>query len=312
MSLDPPAPGERLDVARSHPILCALEDTAASKHAFRASTWLARSLETPLVAVHVFDPMGIRTHSKQEMLGAGMGDREIESVARLKAELLLDEIVREPSAARLTTELAEGRPVPELLRLATEKPAALLVTGTARRAGIDRLLIGSVAGELAARAPCPVIVVPQGALLAEPGPVVAGYDGSVHSLRAARHAAALAARLGRGVVLVHVTDSDDRVDFDFGPELPDELAKAARALGGRPDRPALDLKVSLVVEEGDPVKVLSHLARERSAALIVSGNRGRGQIGSALLGSVSCGLVGSAGCPVATVPASAGAAESGT
>lgn len=288
-----------------HAVICALEDTIVSNHALRASTWLARALGVGVVAVHVFDPMGVPSRPRREMVAAGIDDRDLERVARLNASRLLDHRAQEVGEPTLETELVEGRPVPELLRRATETRASLLVTGTATRAALNRVLIGSVASDLAARAPCPVVTVTRGAALEEQGPVLAGYDGSEHSLRAARHAAALAARLERSLVLLHVADGDERVDV--APSLADELATAAmRGLGEEPDRPSLDLKVSLAVEEGDAVEVLSQVARERSAALIVTGTRGRGALAAAVLGSVSAGLARAAGRPVAVVPASAG------
>jgi nucleotide-binding universal stress UspA family protein len=126
-------------------------------------------------------------------------------------------------------------------------------------------------------------------------------------MRAARHAAALAARLGRELVLLHVVrrDRDEgvRPDTDLAREL---HAAAVRGLGKDPDRPPLDLKVRLAVEEGDPVQMLAAVARERAAALIVAGTRGRNALSAALLGSVLAGLARTAGRPVALVPASAG------
>lgn len=282
-------------------VICALEDTIVSRHALRASTWLARALGAPLVAVHVFDPMAIPVHPRGEALAAGAEDWDREQAARLAARRMLADTARQAG----TAELVEGRPVNALLRAATEMGADLLVTGTATRPGLDRLLIGSVASDVAARAPCPVVTVTRGATLEEPGPVIAGYDGSEHSLRAARHAAALAARLDCGLVLLHVAAGGERVAVDAS--LADKLATAAiPALGAGPDRPPLNLKVSLVVEEGDPVEALSQVGRERSASLIVTGTRGRGALRTALLGSVSARLVRTAGRPVVVVPASAG------
>jgi hypothetical protein len=64
--------------------------------------------------------------------------------------------------------------------------------------------------------------------------------------------------VGRELVLLHVVrrDRDEgvRPDTDLAREL---HAAAVRGLGEDPDRPPLDLKVRLAVEEGDPVQVLA-------------------------------------------------------
>ena len=103
-------------------------------------------------------------------------------------------------------------------------------------------------------------------------------------------------------------DEGVRPDEELAREL---YAAGVRGLGDDPGRPALDLKVRLVVEDGDPVQVLAAVARERAAALLVTGTRGRNALSSALLGSVSVGLVRAAGRPVALVPASAGEIPAG-
>ena len=52
-----------------------------------------------------------------------------------------------------------GRPSEELVKLAEEKGASLIVMGTHGRAGFDRLLFGSVAHEVVRAAPCPLMTV---------------------------------------------------------------------------------------------------------------------------------------------------------
>ena len=304
----PDGPGERHEilghVVGARPVLCAIEDGEVSRHAVEAATWLARALDAELVLAHAFDPMGIPAHPRHEMLARGITDDDLEQVGRRAARLLLRDAAATVTGVEVATELVEGQVVPELLDLAEARWATLLVAGTAARQGIERVLVGSVSGSLAAAAPCPLVVVPRGAALDEPGPVVAGYDGSAHSLRAARHAAALAARLGRELVLLHVTgDEGVRPDETLAREL---YAAGVSGLGDDPGRPGLDLKVRLAVEDGDPAQVLAAVAREEAAALLVTGTRGRNAFSAALLGSVSVGLVGAAGRPVALVPAGAG------
>lgn len=289
-------------MANGRPLICAIEDSEIARHALRAATWLARELSAPLVVAHVFDPMDVPTRPSAEIAEVSVTDEHLEQHGRDAAHRLLETTSRTATGVELTTELLEGEPVPELKRLASERGAVLLVTGTAAPGGLERFLIGSVAGEIATVAPCPLVAVPEGAALEEAGPVLAGYDGSEHSLRAARHAAALAARMGRELVLLHVPGARHegvRPDAELAREL---HAAGVRGLGEGPDRPPLDLKVSLAVEEGDPVQVLAAVALDRAAALIVTGTRGRNALSAALLGSVSAGLVRTAGRPVALVP----------
>jgi nucleotide-binding universal stress UspA family protein len=185
----------------------------------------------------------------------------------------------------------EGTVSSELVRLVREHDPRLLVTGSAARRPLDRILQGSVSAELVHRAGCPVVVVPDDAELEADGPLVAAYDGSEHSLRAARHGAALAARLGRDLVLVHVAAPDEpsvEVDAALARDL-----HAAAAPGA-----ARRLDVAVAIERGDPVEMLAQACRERSASFVVVGSRGRNAVSAAILGSVSAGMVRTAGRPV--------------
>jgi nucleotide-binding universal stress UspA family protein len=292
-------------VASGSPIICAVEDTEAARHAARASKWLASALEAPLVLAHVFDPMGIAVPPIQDMVAASVSTEDLEHAARGRALRHLDELARSLGDGEVATELPEDMPVPGLLDLATARGARLIVTGTAARTGLDRVLIGSVSSEVAARAPCPVIAVARGAAIGDPGPVLVGYDGSEHSLRAGRHAVALAAELRREVVLMHVVGREGS-DLRLDRELAGDLHAAARGALGASGTRRLELKVNLATEQGDPVEVLARAGRERAAALIVLGTRGRNALSSALLGSVGAGLVHAAERPVGLVPESAG------
>jgi nucleotide-binding universal stress UspA family protein len=285
------------------PVICAYEDKPIARHALRASAWLANALETALVVAHVFDPMGIRVPPTRDMLAASVTTDDLERSARRRAQRQLDAAAQRVSGTGAEAELVEDQPVAGLLELAAGRGARLLVTGTAARVGLDRILIGSVTSDLAARSPCPVIAVPRAAALEEPGPVLAGYDGSDHGLRAARHAAALAAQLDRDLVLVHVAKPGDEVvrpDRELAGEL---YVAASEGRLSEPGQP-LDLSVSVVRESGDPADTLVRVARERAAAVIFTGTRGRNALSSALLGSVSAGVVSVADRPVGLVPAS--------
>jgi len=196
------------------PVICAFEASRPARRAVAAAAWLACELRAPLEVLHVFDAGAQPTLARQEAL--------LDSHLRAEARLIRDERTRtrmrrilqsvvEPLANNdVKTLVLDGVVVPTLQDAAAERGAVLLVSGTAARAGLQHVLHGSVAGRLAADAPCPVVMVPPKSAIAEPGPVLVGDDGSDHAYRAVHHAATLADRLGRGLVRMEA-DGDDPV-----------------------------------------------------------------------------------------------------
>jgi nucleotide-binding universal stress UspA family protein len=55
--------------------------------------------------------------------------------------------------------LEEGDPVTEILRVAAEIDASLIVMGTHGQTGLQHLLMGSVAEQVVRKAPCPVLTL---------------------------------------------------------------------------------------------------------------------------------------------------------
>lgn len=287
-------------------IVCAVDDSDRAAHTVRAAGWLASELDARVVVAHVFDPLGVQVPPSKELSLGSLTETELVNAVREHAERSLGSVAELLGDIDHTIVFAEGNPVAELLRTVREHDARLLVTGPEPADKLDLVLIGSVTGELASRSPCPVVAVSPDAALAEPGPVLAAYDGSDHSLRAARHGAALAARMGRDLVLLHVTERDDdpvRANKQLGREL---FEAAGRALEGEVQRRALDLRVSIANETGRAVEGIARVARDRRAALIVGGTRGLSPAAAALVGSVSAGVVRTAGRPVVLATPSAG------
>jgi len=131
--------------------------------------------------------------------------------------------------------------------------------------------------------------------------LLAAYDGSIHSRRAARHAAVLAARLGRDLVVVGAGEKGERahLDRDLGADL-------SATVSAVPDTASARLGLSVEEREGEPVATVTSVASEVRACLVVTGTRGLGDFRTALFGSVTLGLIRSAGRPVVLVSQSAG------
>jgi nucleotide-binding universal stress UspA family protein len=193
------------------------------------------------------------------------------------------------------------------------KRADLVVIGDGRHGRVGGVLVGSVAFAVSAHADCPVVVVPLDAV-DQPGPqsrVVVGVDGSSGSAHALSLAAGLAADSGAELLLVSAweTPAHDHWSRIYlaDDEWRHEDIEAARSAASRhvaaaraqvkADHP--DLVVHEMVAEGRAAAVLAKASR--GAGLVVVGARGRGDLASLLMGSVSRSLMHEAHCPVQIV-----------
>ena len=205
-----------------------------------------------------------------------------------------------------------------LLSAAHDQQADALVCGARGRSAFARALLGSTSTSLLHHADLPLIVVPDGAGALD-GPMLIAYDGS----DPARRAIEVAGRLlsGRTALVVHVWESQyrhslavkalasapggdlaaivgelDKALADAAAETTEQGVALAREAG-------LDATGETVEDDVGVWRAIASLARTRRAALIVTGARGIGGARSALLGSVSSGLVHNAEVPILVAPA---------
>ena len=189
--------------------------------------------------------------------------------------------------------LANDDPAHAILTEAGE--AEMVVVGTRSRNKMSAVVLGSVATSVAAKAPCPVVVV-RGER--RTGPVVVGTDGSADSEQAVAFGFEEAARTGQPLRVVYCWHpQDQQADSVASTEglLQNWLAESlapyrnkyptvraqASVMGGRASAELVDLSAT--------------------ASLVVVGSRGRGGVAGLLLGSVSQSLLHHADSPVAIV-----------
>jgi nucleotide-binding universal stress UspA family protein len=130
-------------------ILCPTDLSEQSGDAIEVARSLARDLGARLVVLHVLPPPASRA----------------EAVARRPPDSYRDQIWNdyllpiEAPGVRLERRLEDGDPAEEIVRVAEEVAADLIVMATHGRTGLGRLLMGSVAEEVLRKAPCPVLTV---------------------------------------------------------------------------------------------------------------------------------------------------------
>ena len=134
-------------------ILFPTDFSPPSEYAFKLACSLARDHQARLVIVHVAPPLLAYGELVPPMPVENCTERIWESFRKLQeSEPVLRELTVE-------TELTEGDPVDEILRVAKESESDLIVMGTHGRTGLKRVLLGSVAELVLRQAPCPVLTV---------------------------------------------------------------------------------------------------------------------------------------------------------
>lgn len=245
--------------------------------------------------------------------GSSSGQDAVDwATAEAAAERVLEEAENRARSAspdlEVTTRLVVAAPVQALLEQARD--AELVVLGSRGLGGFLGLLIGSVGVEVAAHAPCPVVVVrPQSVdhPRSSVGPVVVGVDGSEISALAIGFAFEVAARRGVGVTAVHAWSGPipAGVVGEFAPVVVDvdtieqdqEQLLTEAVAGARSRFPEVGIEMKLA--RAHPGHAL--VAESAGAALVVVGSRGRGGFRGMLLGSVSHAVLHHADCPVAVI-----------
>lgn len=196
----------------------------------------------------------------------------------------------------------------------------IIAMATHGRGGLGRLVYGSIAEQVLARAAVPTLIVrawvPTGgaALLADRPRLLVPLDGSADAEAALPVAAALADELGGTLLLMRAVA---RPDVAFAPdilvapllrqELAAERAAAEDYLGALADRYArAGHAVETVVRVGRPglemaAAVIEEVGRERGAALVVMASRRHRGLNRLLLGSVADATLRHGTLPVALV-----------
>jgi nucleotide-binding universal stress UspA family protein len=129
-------------------IVCGIDDSPGAAEALRVAQTLSTDLNLRLVLAHVAPDW---TAGADESLTA--------SQARRGGDRLLERAVHEHNL-EAERRVEVGEPAEALAQIAAEEAATLIVVGSRRKGRLRPGLRSGLAGELAASAPCPVVIVP--------------------------------------------------------------------------------------------------------------------------------------------------------
>jgi nucleotide-binding universal stress UspA family protein len=137
-------------------VCCAVDFAEPSRAAMGQAADLARRLGAELTLVHVIAPP---PEAASDVLVSSRGLARMEADEREAMLTRWRGDVERQVGRSVSARVLWGNPKEELVRHAREERCDLLVLGTHGRTGMSRLVLGSVAEQVARRSPCPVLVV---------------------------------------------------------------------------------------------------------------------------------------------------------
>ena len=138
-------------------ILCGADFSEVSNHAAEYALSLAQEANGGLTLLHVVDWMPDKNFAKYPQFDAAAYQQVITREARRQLEGLVPEEARNWCQPDLR--ISCGKPYREILRVAAEDQADLIVLGVHGVVPIDRMLFGSTTQHVVRQALCPVLTV---------------------------------------------------------------------------------------------------------------------------------------------------------
>jgi nucleotide-binding universal stress UspA family protein len=298
-------------------ILCPVDFSEFSRHAFDCAVAIARSYGAAVTVLHVLPVPSAVPALPYGPEGPGPFGFEAVDRDRALAELTRFLPTHQSPGVPLHYLTAESPSVQKEVLLQTSRLSAdLIVMGTHGRSGFNRFFLGSVAEKTLRTAWVPVLVVPPGQVdVAHAGGdpfrrIVCAIDFSEDSARALGYAGSLTQHAGGLLTLVHSVEPIP-VGYDPMAGVGFDIVAYERALENsartqlqkfvQPIVPGIDTET--IVTVGKAYREILRVATERHADLIVLGVHGRNAFDRLVFGSTAEHIVRRATCPVFAVPA---------
>jgi nucleotide-binding universal stress UspA family protein len=293
-------------------ILVPLDFSPASMEALDYAVSLAKQFRAVTHLVHVHPP-----DEASSVPGAGhLLLQSAEAIQRLNEELAGIHRKRVKPFCPENCHIRGGRPHQEIIRLAREIAADLIVLSTRGHSGLKHLLLGSTTERVVRGAPCPVLVARKRKQKSKAASrsfairtILVPVDFSICSLAGTEYAAFLAKSLHATLRLLHVPYP--YVDYVFVDRAGARLSSLVEAVeeAARIEMDAFKktdflrgVPVQTEIRAGHATEEICKVAGQPNVDLIVASTHGRTGLKHALIGSVAEHVARYAECPVMVVP----------
>jgi len=297
-------------------ILCAVDFSEASRGALRSAAILAERFEALLTVATIDDPLLAAIDS------AGPSPRLANDTRRSLQRLVADTLGDRRTAIQIDYVVGVGRPAEELLRMARDPRADVIVMASHGLTGIRKLFFGSTTERVLRESDIPVLVIESAVhgpaswpdMVAAVNRVLIPVDLLPGSEAHVRDALRVAETLGVPALVTHVIEPT-RLPFarrQDGLRIDAERrARADEALEAMLNSAPSSRRPEALVAYGDPAEEIAKVARARHVGLIVMRLRA-GDSPHGRMGSVTYRVLCVSHAAVLAVPPALAAARTGT
>ena len=146
-----------------HRILIAVEDSPYSEQALNYGVLLAKNLGSKITIVHVDEIPISSPYSADPLLNESpVMIPELMHIQEEASKALFKKLEdKYGQIVKISTVTKIGRAQDEILAVADECKADMIILGTHGRTGFDHFISGSVSESVARKAKCPVLIIPR-------------------------------------------------------------------------------------------------------------------------------------------------------
>jgi nucleotide-binding universal stress UspA family protein len=138
-------------------VLYATDFSSTSRRALDAAVTLARPQNATLTILFVLTPMVLMPEQPVDAMTIDRLDKQAREWSTRQLAILAARAKR--AGVRASVLLRSGDAADQIVRTCRSTKSDLIVMGTHGRRGLQKFLLGSVAGRVIAAAPCPVVTV---------------------------------------------------------------------------------------------------------------------------------------------------------
>ena len=285
-------------------ILAATDFSEYSKTALNICLGVYRCMKTKLYVLHTIEkiPQDYRHLPSGTALADMKRKLEVDAIEKIKA-MIPEDIVEKGDIIPV---VRFGKPFLEIIQVAKENSVDLLVIGTHGRAGVDRVILGSVAERIVRKAPCPVMVI-KGRKFTGFKRIIVPIDFSDCSRKALEYAIATAGAHKSRLTILHVYEEsfiEPYVNAANSEEEAGEIMKEIERVNEtKYDEflKTIDLRgveYDKLLIKGIPETEIVETATEQQADLVVMGTHGRAGLKHILIGSTAEEVVRTVHCDI--------------